>query len=189
MDTLEAINIVLEAVGEAPIDDILDATFEEAIRAQSYINRATKNLQAKGWWFNRVTVTLTPDGSGYITPPAGYIKLESVQEYRNGSIQIVGGKLFDRFNNTNIFTSKITATFIIAINFEDMPYYAKDYVAKYAAVQMQEALIGSGEKGGALRNEANVSLAILQQEELALQAYNITDNMSPWYFEAQNHFN
>lgn len=192
MNKLDAINLVLESVGEAPLDSLAEATFEEATRAVRYIDRETADLLATGWYFNRKVYTLTPNGSGELTVPAGCIRLDLVQEYPNGMFQVIDGKVvkIGRGTMQTTFTESLNVTLVMDMPFDNITdYFARAYIAKRAAVSMQEALIGSGEKNNRLEKDAMQAFAALQQTEMGYTNYNMGDSMNGWYNQGVRHTN
>ncbi len=68
---LEAINIMLAAIAEAPINSLTGTLPVDAVTAQSTLAEINKEVQSEGWSFNtEIDVTLTRDGSDHISLPA-----------------------------------------------------------------------------------------------------------------------
>ena len=64
---LESINIMLAAIGEAPINSLTGTLPVDARLAQSTITEVNKEVQSEGWSFNtEIDVTLTRNGSNEI---------------------------------------------------------------------------------------------------------------------------
>ena len=61
---LESINIMLAAIGEAPINSLTGTLPVDARLAQSTLTEVSKEVQSEGWSFNtEIDVTLTRDVS------------------------------------------------------------------------------------------------------------------------------
>ena len=64
---LACINIMLAAIGEAPINSLVGTLPVDARIAQSTLTEVNKSVQSEGWSFNtEIDVTLTRDGSNQI---------------------------------------------------------------------------------------------------------------------------
>ena len=51
MDELEAVNMLLRAIGSSPIVNI-DVRHPDAANAIASLDRIRKRMQRRGWWFN-----------------------------------------------------------------------------------------------------------------------------------------
>ena len=61
---LECINIMLAAIGEAPINSLLGSLPVDAVTAQKTLNEINKDIQNEGWSFNQeFNVVLTRDNN------------------------------------------------------------------------------------------------------------------------------
>ena len=73
---LECINIMLAAIGEAPINSLVGTLPVDARIAQSTLTEVNKSVQSEGWSFNTETdVTLTRDGSNHVNLPADVLRV------------------------------------------------------------------------------------------------------------------
>ena len=61
---LEAVNVMLAAIGEAPINSLTGTLPVDARIAQTTLNETNKDVQSEGWHFNtEIDVVLTRDAS------------------------------------------------------------------------------------------------------------------------------
>ena len=61
---LESINIMLAAIGEAPVNSLTGTLPVDVKIAQETLTEVNKEVQSEGWAFNtEIDVTLTRDGS------------------------------------------------------------------------------------------------------------------------------
>lgn len=66
LNELEAVNTMLGAIGESPIDSLEDMTDVDAITAQRVLQRISREQQARGWTFNKcdaITLVRSPNGT------------------------------------------------------------------------------------------------------------------------------
>ena len=74
---LEAINVMLSAVGEAPINSLTGTLPVDARQAQSFLNEASKEIQSEGWSFNyEYDVVLTRDAGNSIALPTSALRVD-----------------------------------------------------------------------------------------------------------------
>ena len=95
---LEAVNIMLAAIAEAPINSLTGLLPVDAVTAQSTLTEFNKEVQSEGWSFNTETdVTLTRDGSNQISLPSNVLRVDA-NIHQHPTIDPIqrGLKLYDR---------------------------------------------------------------------------------------------
>ncbi len=130
MDDLElsAVNAILAGIGEAPVDNLYDTSLDAGM-AKGVLDRTSRSLQTKGWWFNHSkNVTVTPEPSnGYVYPLANSLSVltnEGDLWYRTFTIR--ERKVYDMQNHTfdlrNVANGgSFQLDFITYLSFEDLP--------------------------------------------------------------------
>ena len=58
---LDAINIILSSIGSDPVNTINEEIDVDVANACRMLDRASRDIQRKGWDFNTYTLTLSPD--------------------------------------------------------------------------------------------------------------------------------
>lgn len=132
---LQATNLCLRAVGEAPVSTLVgggaSVDVEAAFQAIQEVNRA---VQAEGWSFNTETdYPLVPDNSGHLILPDNTLKAVPSGTTRSLDLVMRGGKLYDRANHTFVFKDTVYVTLTVLLEFEDLPELARNYIAIRAA--------------------------------------------------------
>ena len=142
---LEAVNLVLRMMGEAPVDS-LDGQFGLAQQAADSLLTVSRKLQSEAWSFNTdYQRTLLRDAiSNQINLPANALRVE-VNPYDYSSLDIVqrGDKLYDRKGGTYTFAQDITADVTYGLDWEELPEHARRYIAVTAGRELQQSTIGS----------------------------------------------
>jgi hypothetical protein len=142
---LEAVNRVLQMMGEAPINS-LNGQYGLALQAQDTLNDVSRRLQSEGWSFNTDREKLLQrDASTNQIAVGPNISRVVIDVYRYPSLDIVqrGGKLYDRFNNTYVFDQDLYADMTIILEWEELPEHARQYITIKSGRQLQEAILGS----------------------------------------------
>ena len=102
---LESINIMLAAIGEAPVNSLTGTLPVDVKIAQTTLTEVNKEVQSEGWSFNtEIDVTLTRDGSNQISLPANILRVDA-NIHQHPTIDPIqrGLKLYDRqIINTNL---------------------------------------------------------------------------------------
>lgn len=140
---LEAVNIMLSTIGEAPVNALdLAATYDLTV-AKRVLAEVVREAQSFGWKFNSDTdVPLAKDVNGRIAVPTNMLRL--VLKPVAGIDPVVrGAALYDRKNRTAVFTRDLVARRVIyLLPFDQMPETARHYCAIRAARIFQYRIQG-----------------------------------------------
>ena len=140
---LECINIMLAAIGEAPVNSLTGTVPVDVRIAQSTLIEVNKQVQSEGWSFNtEIDVTLTRDGSNNIPLGTDVLRVDA-QTHDHPSIDPIqrGLKLYDRKNNTFVFDEDIRCTVVYLRSFDELPEQARSYMTIKAARVFVDRLI------------------------------------------------
>lgn len=170
--TLDAINEMLAAVGEAPVNTLEDSQnvdVENAIRVLEKVNR---QVQSKGWSFNHNEEThLNVD-----------IMTKKIK-WQDDLLYIVGTDgtkyvqrgdyVYDFDNQTDTFDSDIEVEVIRLVDFDYMPTVARDYIVAKAARIFQYQTLDDDNIGQNLLAQEQEAWAALQEYEMELGDYSM----------------
>ena len=132
---LEAINIMLAAIGEAPVNTLTGSLPVDVKIAQSTLVEINKSVQAEGWSFNtEIDVTLTPNTSKEIVLPVNVLRVDA-NIHQHPDIDPIqrGLKLYDRLKNTFEFDEDLICTVVYFRDFDEIPEQARSYINLRAA--------------------------------------------------------
>ncbi len=141
---LEAINIMLAAIAEAPINNLTDTLPVDARLAQSTLAEFNKEVQSEGWSFNtEIDVTLPRDGSNQINLPTNILRVDA-NIHQHPTIDPIqrGLKLYDRQNNKYEFDEDLICTVVYFRDFDEIPEQARRYINIKAARVFVDRLVG-----------------------------------------------
>ncbi len=163
---LEAVNSMLGHIGETPVNSISNTSAlpVSAATAIYALDEISREVVSEGWHFNtEVNVTLSPAGDGTITLTDDIIEMDTI----DSSIDVVqrGLKLFDRSNNTSVFTSNLKVTQTRLLDWESLPEPARRYITLKASRVFQGRLVGSRELEALIaRDEYNARADLMDSE-------------------------
>ena len=132
---LECINIMLAAIGEAPVNSLTGTVPVDVRMAQSTLTEVNKQVQSEGWSFNtEIDVTLTRNASNNIVLGTDVLRVDA-QTHDHPSIDPIqrGLKLYDRKNNTFVFDEDLKCTVVYFRSFDELPEQARSYMTIKAA--------------------------------------------------------
>lgn len=142
---LEAVNELLKAVGEVPVDSLETIAFTDAAIARDQIRTTSRELQTRGWYFNKdEDYAFNPGADGLVVLPQNVISIRpSSAEGRR--ITPRSGKLYNADERSFVFDPDappvVNVTWLFP--FEELPESARRYITVHAATVFQTGQLGS----------------------------------------------
>ena len=172
---LECINIMLAAIGEAPINTLTGTLPVDAVTAQRTLAEINKDVQNEGWSFNQeFNVKLTRDGTNQIALGTDMLKVDA-NVFDHPTIDVIqrGLKMYDRKNNTYVFDTDLTCNITYFRNFDEIPESARRYINIRAARVFVDRLVGDdGLRTYTAQDEARAR-ANLMENDMDNAAHNV----------------
>lgn len=141
MNRLDAVNEILSAVGVRPVDALDTDGTSLSAEAERWLDRELLRIQSQGWHYNiRKDVTYSPAEDGYIYPANEIIWVDSDQDDSTTDICLVGGRIYNRDDNTFTFTDDIKIRDCTLWDFACVPHPVRDYILKSAAYRFARAV-------------------------------------------------
>lgn len=170
---LDAVNALLDAIGEDPVDS-LDSGLYQAITAERYLDRVSRKVQTGDWHFNREgKVTLTPDVNKEIVVPANALEVDASQWFVK--TQVRDGKLYDLSKHTFSWAAPVTVDMVYLLEWFDLPEAARQYITARAAREYQRTRLGSDAMDKFLGDEEAKTLQVLNRYDSSTADYNMFD--------------
>lgn len=185
---LDAVNLCLAGIGMAPVPS-LDSHDLDAEQARAAIEQAAMNIlsnSGNGWWFNvEGNWNLTPDPyNGFIKIPNGVLGIRQAvigrTEYTR-RLAIRGGKIYDKVNHSHDLRDvcggcPLTFTFIMHLDFEDLPASARQAVAWAGRSMFCMDIEGDERKLQYNNGVAGNTLRSLNSEHITQMKYNAAES-------------
>ena len=141
---LEAINELLDSIGESPVNAASNTGLVEADLAASRIDATSRQVQKRGWHWNTLkSYTLDPDSDGCLSLPASTLAADTVDGDQYLDLVQRGLRLYDRDHNTFNINRSVVVDITLMLDFEELPENARDYITMRAARKFQQRLFGS----------------------------------------------
>ena len=172
---LECVNIMLAAIGEAPINKLTGLLPVDARTAQSTLLEVNKEVQSEGWSFNmEFNVVLTTDTKNEITIANNILKIDTnVHDHPTTDVIQRGLKLYDRKNKTFKFDSSLTTHITYFRDFTELPEPARRYMnIKAARIFVDRLVSDQGLRTYTQQDEVRAR-AILMETDLANGDHNM----------------
>jgi len=172
---LEAINIMLAAIGEAPVNSLTGTVPVDVRLAQSTLTEVNKEVQSEGWSFNtEIDVTLTRDASKQIALSTDILRIDP-NIHQHPTIDAIqrGLKLYDRLNNKFEFDEDLICTVVYFRTFNEIPEPAKRYINIKAARIFVDRLVSDDGLRTYTQQDEIRARAILMETDLANGDHNV----------------
>lgn len=142
---LEAVNLLLDVIGESPINSLSNSAVVDAVKAKATLSEISRAVQSKGWHFNtEKDYELVPTVfDNEIQLPANCLRVDSVGKDRLVDVVQRGSRLYDRRKHTFKFDKSLTVDLVVLLPFEELPEAARYYIAVRAARVFQARSVGS----------------------------------------------
>lgn len=175
---LEAVNALLEHIGEAPVASLTDLALD-AGSALNTLRRVSREVQGKGWHWNTTYRKLTADGNGEFILPTNTITVDTVGTSYQINVTQRGGKLYDRrpFKNTTVFDeTELQVKLVELLDFTDLPEPARQYIYIRAARQFQEFNLGAQSISAFSQDDEMHAQASVMDDEMSAGDYNFIES-------------
>ena len=160
---LSAVNSILGSIGQAPITSLTHNPPDpdplanpEISFVKNILDEVNKDVQSTGWAFNTETKVLkSPDSSGHFVIPSNAIMydISDGQIDRRTDVVKRDGKLFDKVNQTDVFTSDYYIDSIVLLPFTDVPPPIQRYIIARASMKAATQLVSNADLVKLLRVE------------------------------------
>jgi len=174
-DELAAVNDMLAAIGESPVNTLEGDTNADVANARRILNKVNTEVQSKGWTFNiEESVQLTPDNfSQLINYMPDFLSVKSP----NGTTVYInrGGYLYDRTTLSDQFSAPVEVNLIRLKSFEEMPVQFRTYIIAKASRRFNIRFFGAAEIEATLQEEENDAWQAVQEYELDYGKFNMLD--------------
>lgn len=157
LDRLGAVNLILAGATEQGVNTLVDDGVNDTDVAQLTLDQETVKVFAKGWDFNTVIKTMSPDTNGNIAITDNYLRIDGENlspNYNLGRrLSVRGNKLYDLTDDTDVFTTDMAIKVTQNLEFTDAPLHIRYYIAHRAARIYQMKSIGDPEADEILAKE------------------------------------
>ena len=161
---LSAVNSILGSIGQSPITAINLTALQdpEVALIHNILMEVTKDVQNEGWHFNQEDhVSRSPDANGNFLIPNNYLRFDVSDGLYDRTRDVVkrGGKLYDKVEHTDVFTSDLYFDITYLFDFEDIPSAIQRYIIARASVRAATQVVSNQELVQLLQLEEAKTLA------------------------------
>ena len=142
---LQAVNKALQMMGESPLNS-LQGLLGLGNLAEETLDSVSRKVQEEGSAFNTdYQMTLTRDSTTNEISVGTNVSRVVIDPYEYYDVDVVqrGSRLYDRKNNTYVFSIDLKADMTVILDWDDLPEHARVYIMTKAGKELQENMIGS----------------------------------------------
>jgi hypothetical protein len=175
---LNAINVMLGVIGEAPINSLNEISeIVEADLAKRILEETSREVQSMKLSFNTyLNYELQPNTNSKIDLPNNTLRFSASK--KGDKFVQRGNYVFNRNNNSFIFETNINVDLTILLDYEEIPEIARYYIMIRAARKFQERILGSETLFGFTAREEEIARMNLIEFETDVDKFNILDSDS-----------
>lgn len=143
---LEAVNIMLDVIGEAPINSLNVSGNINIEKAQNCLKEYSVAIQERGWHFNtEEDYELSRDVNSEYPLPTNALKVHTMGSDASVDVVCRGSKLYDRIEHRYTFPDHATLScrIVFGLEWAELPEHARRYILIAAARAFQERELGS----------------------------------------------
>lgn len=173
MDELEAVQMLLRAIGSSPVTN-LESAHPDVANARACLDRTRKSVQKRGWWYNiDYNVMYQPNNLGEIAIPTAITKFvaDDVRYVKRGR------KVYDAHKQTFKIDTNVTAIKTVrTLEWEDMPASVQEYAAYLGCAQFISDEIDDPTKQDKFQQLAGIAKIEVDAEDLDSTRVNVFNN-------------
>jgi hypothetical protein len=141
---LEAVNILLGTIGEAPVNTLESTGLVDVAAAKQLLAEVSREIQTKGWDFNSETDYPLPRAEdGTITVPTNTLRVDTTRAFKQYKVVQRGTRLYDKAKHSYVFDKTLMAEIIFLLPFTELPEAARYYITIRAARRFQDRYLPS----------------------------------------------
>ena len=180
---LEAVNIMLSAIGESPVSTLNNASLVEVSLAQSILKETSVDIQSQGLHCNtEINYPLVPNVSGEVIIPNNCVRIDTTEASADVDVTQRGNRLYNRKERSfNSFSGTLYVEMVLLLDFSDLPQHVRRYSTVKAARRFQARYVGSQTLGGFTEVDEREALVQFERAEKLNEDNNIlSDNFDTY---------
>ena len=180
---LEAVNIMLSAIGESPVSTLNNASLVDVSLAQSILKETSVDIQSQGLHCNtEINYPLVPNVSGEVIIPNNCVRIDTTEASADVDVTQRGNRLYNRKERSfNSFSGTLYVEMVLLLDFSDLPQHVRRYSTVKAARRFQARYVGSQTLGGFTEVDEREALVQFERAEKLNEDNNIlSDNFDTY---------
>lgn len=172
---LEAVNGMLLAIHEQPVNTLEDEGIFEMSLARQTLTEVSRAVQSAGWHYNTVRgqKLLPTKPQKEIVLPDNCIRADTTRYSALHDVVQRGNKLFSVTRNSFVFENPVIVDMVLYLPFDELIQPAREYIMIKATRRFQARVMGSQMVDHFSQQEEVAAKAVLDQAECDNADYNV----------------
>lgn len=164
---LEAVNIMLGTIGQAPITSLERTGLLDAEIAQQVLAEVNRAVQMEGWHWNREeNFPLPANTDGEVVVPSNVLEIEPVEQVsRLRKLTLRGNRIYDKETFSFNIGETLRYNMTVLLKFTELPEYARRYITLRSARVLQERMLMSDVVDAYAEKQERIARAMLERAE------------------------
>jgi hypothetical protein len=165
LSKLRAVNMALENISESPVNTLVGATGDAYVStAKSIVEEIARVVCGEIWNFNMdKDYSITPDINGNVIITDNMISVDGT--YTTDDYAVRQGKLYNKEDQTFVFTDTVHVDIVWEFEFEDIPQHVRDYLALKAARTFARRMLGDANNDNLTAEDESRARAIAKRHD------------------------
>ncbi len=161
---LEALNLVLSAIGESAVNTLDDSSNADVANIRRLLNNYNRRTQTRGWTFNTEIAPLQPDlyskRINFLGDWLSVLSPTGATVYRNR-----GGYVYDINSRSDSFEQPITVELITLCPYNEMPEVFQQWIVAMTSRKFNMSFFGDDSLDSSLeQEESELQIACMEFE-------------------------
>lgn len=171
---LEALNLVLSAIGESAVNTLDDSSNADVANIRRLLNSYNRRTQTRGWTFNTETTPLLPDYYSkriyFLGDWLSVLSPTGATVYRNR-----GGYVYDINSRSDTFEQPITVELITLCPYNEMPEVFQQWIVAMTSRKFNMSFFGDDSLDASLEDEESELQIACMEFELDYGNFNMIE--------------
>lgn len=170
---LEAVNIMLQMIGEQPVNTILVQGFGEASLALTTLHNVSRTIQNDGLHCNvDVNYTLARNSDNEIPVASNILNID----FDDNDLTIRSNKVYNRAEHSFVFDKEVTGKVTWFLPFEELPSHVRNYIAIKAGRKFMLEVVGAIDMFKYTEQQEYDLMVMFKRNELRNKSVNMLDS-------------
>jgi hypothetical protein len=176
---LEAINMMLENIGESPVSNLETSGDLYVSVARQMLYNASREIQTRGWYFNtEENYPLPINGSNEVVLASNVLGVDLTDDFYIYDAVLRGNKLYNRKTHSYVFDKDLKGDITLFLEWSNLPQPARQYIAVVAARRFQKKYQPDDYTTKVTADEEITAKSDLEDYDANTRDYNMADNYS-----------
>lgn len=182
LSELEAVNMMLSTIGEAPVSTLITSGDLNVSIARQMLYDTSREVQTRGYYFNtEYDYPLIRNAANEIKLPNNVLFCDLTDKYNQYDATPRGSRLYNLRTHTYVFTENLEADLTIFLSWDELPQAARQLIAISSARKFQVRILPDDYTSKFTQAEEVEARAQLEDYDANTRDFNLADNSGVFF--------